>query len=123
VLLGHRNSAIQQWNGKTGKVGIASGSPVGASSIAFWPNATTIVGGSVDRAARFWDSGSGRLRFTLISERDQTLAVNAEGHYRCPEAVEGEVVAVVMTDKVHESLPLKDFATKYGFRNVPGNVK
>jgi hypothetical protein len=60
---------------------------------------------------------------TLISEHDQVFTIAADGNYRCPEAIEGELVAVVMTDKVQESLPIKEFAAKYGLRNAPGNVK
>jgi hypothetical protein len=83
----------------------------------------TVAAGCVDRAARFWDASTGRLRLTMIADRDELLAVSAEGHYRCPESAESEVVAVVLTDKNLETLPLKEFAVKYGFRNVPANVK
>lgn len=123
VLLGYRNSAIQQWNGKSGKVGTAFGSPGSAPSIAFWMDGRTIAGGCVDRCARYWDAVNGRPRMTLIAERDQVLTVAADGNYRCPDAIEGELIAVVMTDKVQESLTLKEFTTKYGFKNAPGNVK
>lgn len=123
VLLGYRNSAIQQWNGKSGKVGTAFGSPGSAPSIAFWMDGRTIAGGCVDRCARYWDAATGKLRMTLIAERDQVLTVAADGNYRCPESIESELIAVVMTDKAQETLPLKEFAAKYGFKNAPGNVK
>jgi WD40 repeat protein len=123
VLLGYRNSAIQQWNGKTGKIGTAFGSPGSAPSIAFWMDGRTIAGGCVDRAARHWDAVNGKLRMTLVAEHDQVFTIAADGNYRCPESIEGELIAVVMTDKVQETLPLKDFAAKYGFRNAPTNVK
>jgi WD40 repeat protein len=123
ILLGYRGSAIQQWHGKTGKLGTAVGSIGPANSIAFWPDGRTLAAGCGDRACRYWDAATGRFRFTVIAERDQIVAVNAEGHHRCPESVEEEFIAIVMTDKVQETLPLKEFATKYGFRNVPANVK
>jgi WD40 repeat protein len=123
VLLGYRNSAIQRWNGKSGARGTAIGSVGPAPTIAFWPDARTIAAGCGDRAARFWDAASGRLRMMMIAERDQVVTVSAEGHYRSAEAIEEDVVAVVMTDKAQETLTLKEFAAKYGFRNVPANVK
>jgi WD40 repeat protein len=123
VLLGYRNSAIQQWNGKTGKVGTAFGSPGSATSIAFWMDGRTIAGGCVDRAARYWDAVNGKLRMTLVAERDQVFTIAADGNYRCPASIESELIAVVTTDKVQETLPLKEFAAKYGFKNAPGNVK
>jgi WD40 repeat protein len=122
TLLGYRNSAIQQWNGKTGKLGTAVGSYASATSPAFWQDGRTVCTGCIDRSARYWDS-TGRFRFTLIADKGEVISVNADGHYRCPEAAEGELVAVVMTDKVQETLTLKEFATKYGFHNVPTNVK
>jgi len=123
TLLGYRNSTIQQWNGKTGRLGIVVGSTGYAGSIAFWQDGRTVVAGCVDRTARYWDAATGRFRMTLVAEGDQVFAVNAEGHYRIPEPIEPEVIAVAMTDKIQETLPLKEFATKYGFRNVPANVK
>jgi WD40 repeat protein len=123
VLLGYRSSAIQQWNGRSGARGTAIGSIGPAPTIAFWPDGRTVAAGCGDRAARYWDAASGRLRMMLIAERDQTFSVSAEGHHRCPEAIEDDVIAVVISDKAQETLALKEFTTKYGFRNVPGNVK
>ncbi|MSR54433.1 MAG: WD40 repeat domain-containing protein [Gemmataceae bacterium] len=123
VLLGYRNSTIQQWDGKTGRLRTTVGSSGHASTIAYWQDGKTVVGGCIDRAARYWDSATGRFRMTMVVEGNEVFAVNAEGHYRIPETIESEVIVVAMTDKIQESLSLKDFATKYGFRNVTANVK
>lgn len=123
TLLGYRNSGIQQWDGKTGRLRTAIGYSSKASTIAYWQDGRTVAGGCIDRSARYWDSATGRFRMTLVAEGDQVFTVNAEGHYRIPEAIEPEVIAVAMTDKAQETMPLKEFSTKYGFRNVPANVK
>ena len=81
ILLGYRSSAIQQWNGKTGKLGTAVGSYASATSPAFWADGKTLCTGCIDRAARYWDPATGRFRFTLIADKDQVSSINADGHY------------------------------------------
>ncbi len=124
TLLGHRTSAYQQWNGKTGKlVGPAAGSPGGARTLAYSPDGKTFVASCVDRTARFFDAGPARMRSTLIADKDQVLFVSAEGHYRGSAEPELELVAVVQSDKAQETMSLKDLASKWGFRNNPAAAK
>ena len=93
------------------------------TSVVVMADGKTLVGASLDRAVRFWDAATGRVKFTLIADANQIVAVGADGNYRCPNEAESELVAVIQTDKGQETLSLKEFATKYGFRNAPGAVK
>ena len=60
---------------------------------------------------------------TYIADKEQMLAIGADGNYRCPNPDESELIAVVQTDKGQETLTLKEFTAKHGFRNSPGAVK
>ena len=42
-----------------------------------------LVGASLDRSIRFWDP-AGRLKMTYIADKDQLIAIGADGNYRCP---------------------------------------
>lgn len=123
VLGGRGNHTLQYWNTKTNKdaLNIPTMAPVTGAAVT--SDGKTLVGMSLDRSVRFWDFPSGRLKSTLIADRDQILAVSADGHYRCPNEAESELIAVVQTDKGQETVSLKEFATKFGFRNSPGMVK
>jgi WD40 repeat protein len=123
VLGGRGNHTLQFWNLKANKdvQNLQTMAPV--TGVAVSADGKTLVGASLDRAVRFWDAASGRVKFTLIADEKQILAVGADGNYRCPNEAETELVAVVQTDKGQETLSLKDFAMKYGFRNSPGAVK
>jgi WD40 repeat protein len=123
VLGGRGNHTLQYWSLKANKdvLNIPTMAPV--NCVAVTADAKTLVGASLDRSVRFWDTASGKIRMTLIADTNQILAIGADGNYRCPNEAESELVAVVQTDKGQETLSLKEFATKYGFRNVPGAVK
>ena len=47
------------------------------TSVAVSADGKTLVGASLDRAVRFWDAGTGRLKLTLIADAGQILAVGA----------------------------------------------
>lgn len=63
------------------------------------------------------------VRATLILEPEQTVVVGANGHYRVADEKKTELVAVVQTGAVQETLDLKAFAEKYRFKNNPALVK
>src|SRR5262245_35408781 len=120
VLAGRGHHTVPYWSPKANKdvQNISTMAPV--AGVALSADGKTLVGGSLDRAVRFWDAGTARLKLTLIADTAQILAIGADGNYRCPDEAESELVAVVQTDKGHETLSLKEFAQKYGFRNNPG---
>jgi WD40 repeat protein len=122
-LLGYRSGAIQQWNAKTGKLGPAFGFQIGATTLAFSPDGKTIQGGCADRVVRYWDAANGKPRLTVVADRAEIIAVSVDGNYRVPEAAEPEIIAVVLTDKGQETVPLKELTAKYGFKNMVANVK
>lgn len=123
VLAGRGNHTLQFWSMPANKDlrSILTMAPV--TGVAVSLDAKTLVGSSLDRAVRFWDAGTGRVRMTLLADTNQVLAIGADGNYRCPNEAESELVAVVQTDKGQETLTLKELATKHGFRNAPGAVK
>lgn len=123
VLVGRGNHTLQFWSMPANKdvQNISTMAPV--TGVAVTIDAKTLVGSSLDRAVRFWDAGSGRVRMTLIADSNQILAVGADGNYRCPNEAESELVAVVQTDKGQATLTLRELAAKHGFRNSPGAVR
>ena len=123
VLAGRGNHTLQYWNLKANKdvQNLPTMAPV--TGVAVTADGKTLVGASLDRAVRYWDASTGRLKLTLIADTGQILAVSAEGNYRCPNEAESELVAVVQTDKGQETTSLKEFALKHGFHNVPGAVR
>lgn len=54
-------------------------------SVAFSPDAKTIVSGSADNKVRIWDVGTGNIKFTLEEHWDWVKAVAffAERYVRC----------------------------------------
>jgi WD40 repeat protein len=123
VLAGRGNHTLQYWSLTTNKEvqNLPTMAPV--NCVAVSADNKTLVGGSLDRAVRFWDIGTGKLKLTLIADASQILSVGADGNYRCPDEAASELVAVVQTDAGQETLSLKEFARRFGFRNAPGTAK
>jgi WD40 repeat protein len=123
VLAGRGNHTLQYWNTKTNRDALNIPDMAPLTSVVVTADNRTLVGASLDRSVRFWDAATGRVKMTLIADREQIVAIGADGNYRCPNLDESELIAVVQTDKGQETLSLKEFAAKYGFRNSPGAVK
>lgn len=123
VLSGRGNHTLQYWNTKINKdvLNIPDMAPL--TGVWLSTDNRTLVGASLDRSIRFWDAQTGRVKMTFIADKEQMLAVGADGNHRCPNADESELIAVVQTDKGQDTLSLKEFAAKFGFRNSPGAVK
>lgn len=123
VLAGRGNHTLQYWSLTTNKdvQNLPTMAPVTCVAVA--ADHKTLVGGSLDRAVRFWDAGTGRLKLTLVADANQILSVGADGNYRCPDEAASELIAVVQTEAGQETLPLREFARKYGFRNTPGAAR
>lgn len=123
ILSGRANHTLQLWNTRTNKDvhNLQAMAPV--HSVAFSTDGKTMTSASLDRAVRFWDVGNGRLKLTLLADVNQLAAISTEGHYRVPLEGESELIAVVQTDKKQETVSLKDFTTKFGFRNNPALAK
>ena len=60
---------------------------------------------------------------TLMADGDQLCCVATEGHYRVPDEAKTEMVCVVLTAKGMETLTLKAFAAKYGWKNNPARAR
>jgi WD40 repeat protein len=123
VLTGRGNHTIQYWSLKAKQDVQNIGTMAPVTGVVVSPDGKTLVAASLDRAVRFWDAGTGKVKMTLIADAGQVVAIGADGNYRCPNEAECELVAVVQTDKGQETMSLKEFAAKYGFRNSPGSVK
>jgi WD40 repeat protein len=123
VLGGRGNHTIQYWNLKSNMdvQNIATMAPV--TGVVVSADGKTLVAASLDRAVRFWDAGTGKVKMTLIADGGHVVAIGADGNYRSANEADSELVAVVQTDKGQETVTLKELAAKYGFRNSPGNVK
>jgi WD40 repeat protein len=123
VLAGRGNHTLQYWNLKSNKAVTNIGTMAPVTQVTLSTDGKTLVGASLDRSIRLWDAQTGRLKLTYIVDKDQVLAIAADGNYRCPNEAESELIAVVQTEKGQETLTLKEFATRHGFHNSPGAVK
>jgi len=91
--------------------------------VAWTADGKTLATCSIDRALRFWDAGSGKLRATMIADEKQIAAIGADGHIRVVPEVESELVYVIQVEKTQETFEPKAFAAKFPWRNNPAAVK
>ncbi len=124
VLAGRSNHTLQLWSGKAAtKTPILSatvGAPVHA--VAYAADGKSFATASLDRCVRFFDLAA-KVKTTAVAEKEQLIFIGTDGHYRTSGDAEDLIVAVVLTETGMVTLSPKDFAAKYGFKNVPTNVK
>lgn len=124
VLAGRSAHTYQLWNAKaTTKLPSfteQAGSPVHA--VGYSADGKTFATCTLDRCVRYWDN-TGKVKAIAIAEKEHTVFLSADGHYRTVNEAEELLVAVVLTETGMQTLTPKEFATKYGFKNVPTNVK
>ena len=123
VLGGRGNHTLQYWNLKSNATVQNIGTMAPVTGVALSMDGKTLAASSLDRSVRLWDAASGKLKITFIADNGHVVAIGTDGNYRCPSDAEGELVAVVQTEKGQDTLSLKELASKYGFRNSPGSVK
>ena len=123
TLLGFKGGGAQQWHLRSGHMTAVSGSPAPLQSINYLPDGRTITAACVDRSVRYFDAATGRFRFSMVANGANMIAVSAEGHYRTPEIAEADLIAIIHTDKSQDTMSLKEFVARFGFKNQPGLVK
>jgi WD40 repeat protein len=114
---------MQVWDLKAEKLVVSVQTMAPAHAVAWSAYGKTVAAGSEDRALRFWEAATGRLKATLVAEDGQVVAVSAEGHFRAVPGVDSELVYVVLTDKGQETYEPRAFAAKYPWRNNPAAVR
>ena len=120
IASGRANHTAQIWNPQTAKAkDVQTMAPV--QEVLWSETNRTLAVGTTDRCVRFFDTASGKLRATLITDHDQVPAISAEGHYRADS--EPELVYVVQTESSQDTLSPADFAKKYRWKNSPKDVK
>lgn len=121
IASGRANHTAQIWDPQTGKVAhnVATMAPV--QEVMWSDTLRTLAVGTTDRCVRFFDTKSGKLRATLITDHDQVPAITADGHYRADS--EPKLVYVVQTESSQDTLSPTDFAKKYRWKNSPKDVK
>lgn len=121
IASGRANHTAQIWNPQTAKVAhnVATMAPV--QEVMWSDTLRTLAVGTTDRCVRFFDTASGKLRATLITDHDQVPAISADGHYRADS--EPELVYVVQTESSQDTLTPADFAKKYRWKNSPKDVR
>jgi WD40 repeat protein len=116
------------WDPGTGKT-VRSFWAYGHISAVTWsPDGSTMAVGSgnsyyADGMIRFWEPSTGQLRGVLIVDGQHHLAIDPDGHFRCPAEAENALVYVVLTDTGTEMLGVKEFAAKHRWKNAPGQVR
>jgi WD40 repeat protein len=87
------------------------------------PDSRMIAIGSQDLLRSYQVDGTPHA--ALLTLRDCTLAISANGHYRgTPQAAaDCEVVYIVQTDKGQETLSPAEMERKYGWKNDPKQVR
>jgi WD40 repeat protein len=122
-LIATTNYRMQLWNPKSDKMLHGFHIAGAVNNIAWTPDGRTTAGGCLDRAVRFCDTATGRLRGTMICDDKQVVTVSGDGHFKAASDLEPELVYVGQSDKALETLDLKAFQAKYGWKNNPVMVK
>ncbi|WP_020473801.1 WD40 repeat domain-containing protein [Zavarzinella formosa] len=124
ILSGRSNHTLQLWSGKTAMMTPIQSVTVGAPvhSAAYSTDGKTFATGSLDRCVRFWDANA-KVKAVAVAETEQLIFISADGHYRTTSDAEELLVAVVLTENSMQTLTPKEFAAKFGLKNIPANVK
>lgn len=123
IASGRGNHTAQIWNLQTGKTihSVATMAPV--QEVMWSESNRTLAVGTSDRCVRFFDTATGKIRTTMISDADQVPAVSAEGHYRAVPDTDPELVYVVQTEKTQDTYSPAEFAKKFRWKNAPKEVR
>lgn len=123
IASGRGNHTAQIWNLQTGKTihSVATMAPV--QEVMWSDSNRTLAVGTTDRCVRFFDTASGKIRTTLITDADQVPAVSAEGHYRAVPDTEPELVYIVQTETTQDTYSPAEFAKKFRWKNAPKEVR
>jgi WD40 repeat protein len=123
LLGGRANHTLQLWDPKLEKEkhNFIVMAPV--QSVAWSAGGRIMVTCTLDRSVRFWSAQNGRIQSTLFLDKGQLSWVATEGHYRVANEAETELVAVVFTGRGMDTLSLKEFATRYGWKNNPARAR
>jgi WD40 repeat protein/serine/threonine protein kinase len=99
------------------------GQIVGLACVAWSPDGKTLAAGG-DDGIRLWAAETGGPVGMILSLIDaEVLSLSPEGHYRGPERLGRQLVYVVQTDRGQETLAPEEFATRYGWKNDPEQVR
>jgi WD40 repeat protein len=123
LLAGRANHTIQLWDLKLGKERHSFVVMAPVHAVAWGAGGKTMVSCTIDRSVRFWNTATGRIHATVVAEKDQLACVSAEGHYRVPNEAQTELVHVVLTAAGMDTLSLKEFRAKFGWKNNPTRAR
>ncbi len=121
IASGRGNHTAQIWNPQNGKVAQNVPTMAPVQQVMWSDTNRTLAVGTSDRSVRFFDTATGKLRATLITDHDQVPAISADGHYRADAAP--ELVYVVQTESSLDTYSVADFAKKFRWKNAPNQVK
>jgi WD40 repeat protein len=122
LFAGRGNHRAQLWNARTGKLvhDLQAMAPVQYVNSA--ANGYLLVGGNQDRTVRFWDTASGQLRGALVGEKNCIVLVGADGNWKADPEKETDLVYVVQTPQLQETLTAAEFGTRFRWKNSPTRV-
>ncbi len=114
---------VRVWNAASGSVAYVLPEERILTLASWPPDGRTLITARGAGMTHIWGAATGRLHGTLVDLRNgQGLALGPEGHFRGPPNVEEELVCVVQTDAGQETLPLQEFARRFGWTNDPSRV-
>lgn len=123
LIGGRANHTVQLWDVKTGKQRHSFVVMAPVHAVAWAAVGKTMVTCTIDRSVRFWNVATGQIQATLMADGEQLCCVATEGHYRVPDEAKTELVCVALTAKGMETLTLKKFAARYGWKNNPARAR
>ena len=121
IASGRGNHTAQIWNPQNGKVAQNVPTMAPVQQVMWSDTNRTLAVGTADRSVRFFETATGKLRATLITDHDQVPAISADGHYRAD--ADPELVYVVQAESSQDTYSVADFAKKFRWKNAPNQVK
>jgi WD40 repeat protein len=122
--IGHRDG-VRVWDGRDGTfLRSLADNPLLGLAVSWSPDGKTLAAGSWNGRISFWDPHGQRRAVLLTSPQGPDLVIGAEGHFRSSPAAERFLVTATLTEAgEYQSLSLKEFAERYGWKNDPSKVQ
>lgn len=115
--------ATQVWSWIDGRLLQTLNTLTQVQYVTWAPNGQTLVAGSHDGTARFWDANTVGLKGMILEEQDHIVLLSSTGYYRLDKQFEPDFLFVLQTEDQQQMLSVPEFASKYKLKNNPTQVR